>query len=214
MASSTNVFILPDQPPTLRIDGERAKEQILEFLRDYAAYKRRHNDDGIQIPRLDQLMSEEDLEMLRTMLTALFEQDDLVLHPEDSRVRDGSDDEEEPDDAEAVAARRRAARAAARGETIRLSEVLPSEEADSKVAVAAAAAAAATTPRLSRKTQAQKRISDRRAAFEKTIFSEESIMGGLRLLYGPQNFEQAGAVLAEIKMKKNIQHFGTPQPHG
>ena len=206
MASSTNVFVLTDQPPTLRIDGERAAEQIQQFLREYAAYKRRHAEDGVQIPRLDQLMSEEDLEMLRTMLTGLYEQDDPILHPEDYRALEGSDDEEEPDDAEALEARRRAQRAAARGETIKLSEVLPSEETGSKEAAAAA------TPRSSKKTQAQKRIRDRRAAFEKTIFSEESIMGGLRLVYGPQNFQQAGAVLSEIKMKKNIQHYSTPQP--
>ena len=37
-------------------------------------------------------------------------------------------------------------------------------------------------------------------------------MSGLRLVYGPQNFQQAGAVLNEIKMEKNIQHFSTPQP--
>ena len=173
MASSTNVFVLTDQPPTLgRIDGERAREQILGFLREFATYKRRHAEDGVQIPRLDQLMSEEDLEMLRMMLTGLFEQDDLVLHPEDYRVLEGSDDEEELDDAEAVAARRRAARAAARGEAILLSQDLPSAEGGGK------AAAAATTPQVSMTSRAQKRIDDRRAAFEKNIFSEESIMGG------------------------------------
>ena len=31
-------------------------------------------------------------------------------------------------------------------------------------------------------------------------------------MYGPQNFQQAEAVLAEIKMKKNIHHYSTPQP--
>ncbi len=37
-------------------------------------------------------------------------------------------------------------------------------------------------------------------------------MSGLRLVYGPQNLQQAGAVLNEIKMEKNIQHLSTPQP--
>ena len=195
MASTTNLFVLRDQAPTLKIiDGERAKELILEFMREFATWKRRQPEDGAQIPRLDQLMTEEDLEMLRMMLTGLFEQDDLVLHPEDYRVLEGSDDEEELDDAEAVAARRRAARAAARGEAILLSQDLPSAGGGDK------AAAAATTPQVSKKSRAQKRIDDRRAAFEKNIFSEASIMGGLRLMYGPQNFQQAGAVLAEIKM--------------
>ena len=197
MASSTNVFVLTDQPPTLRIDGERAAEQVLQFMRDLATYKRRHAEDGVQIPRLDQLMSEEDLKMLQTMLTGLYEQDD----PEDYRVLEGSDNEEEPDDAEAVAARRRAARAAARGETILLSESLPSAEDGGREAAAVA------TPQASQKSRVQKRIDDRRATFEKNIFSEASIMAGLRLIYGPQNFQQAGAVLAEIKMKKNCQHY-------
>jgi hypothetical protein len=152
-------------------------------------------------------MAEEDLEMLRTLLTGLFEQDDLALHPEDYRVLEGSDDdEEELDDAAALADRRRILRAAARGETILLSEALLSEETGGK------ATAAAATPQVSRKVRAQKRIDERRATFEKNIFSEASIMGGLRLMYGPQNFQQAGAVLAEIKMKKNAQHYSTPQP--
>ncbi len=48
MVSSTNVFVLTDQPPTLgRIDGERAREQILEFMREFATYKRRHATDGV-----------------------------------------------------------------------------------------------------------------------------------------------------------------------
>lgn len=126
-------------------------------------------------------MKEEDLEVLHTMLTSLFEQDERELHPEDYRVLEGSHDEKEPNDAEAMTARRRAARAALRGETISLSEGLPSDEI-----VNLPAPVIATTPRSS---QAQKRINDRRETFEKNIFSEESIMGGLRLLYGPQNFQ-------------------------
>ncbi len=73
MASSTNVFVLTDQPPTLgRIDGERAREQILEFMREFATYKKRHATNGVLIPQLDQLMTKEDLEMLRMMFTGLF----------------------------------------------------------------------------------------------------------------------------------------------
>ena len=73
MASSTNVFVLTDQPPTLRIDGERADEQILQFLREYATYKRRHAEDGVQIPRLDQLMSEfKDFKKLKTYLAQTY----------------------------------------------------------------------------------------------------------------------------------------------
>ena len=207
MASTTNVFVLSDKPPALgRIDGARAGEQIQQFLRDRAKYERRHANDGTQIPRIDQLMEEEDLEMLRIMLTGLFGQDDLALHPEDYRILDGRDDDEELDDAEAVAMRRRAARAAARGESIPLSDVLPEK------ATGSAGVAAADPPRPSRKIQAQKRIDDRRAAFEKNIFSEASIIGGLRTVYGPQNFQQAGAVLSEIKMEKKFKHYRTPQP--
>jgi len=172
MASTTNLFVVTDQPPTLKIEGERAKEQILEFMRELATWRRRHAEDGVQLPRLDQLMSEEDLEMLRTMLTGLFEQDDLALHPEDYRVLEGSDDEEELDDAAALAGRRRMMRAAARGETILLSEALLSEETGDK------ATAAATTPQVSRKVRAQKRIDERRATFEKNIFSERQVLWG------------------------------------
>ena len=207
MASATNVFVLTDKPPTLgRIDGERAGAQIQQFLRELAKYKRRHAEDGVQIPRLDQLMEEEDLEMLQTMLTGLFEQDDVALHPDDYRIVDGSDDDEEPDDAQAVALRRRAARATTRGETINLSDILTKETEEK------ASAAAAVTPRLSRKTQAQNRIDERRASFEKSMFSEASIIGGLRIVYGPQNFQQAGAILKEIKMEKFVKHYRTPQP--
>ncbi len=120
--------------------------------------------------------------MLLTMLTGLFEQDDLALHPEDYRILEGLDDEEDQDDALAVALRRRAARAALRGESIPLSETLPAKETGS------AGAAAADPSRPSRKSQAQKRIDDRRTAFEKNVLSEASIMGGLRTVYGPQNF--------------------------
>lgn len=67
--------------------------------------------------------------MLLTMLTGLFEQDDLALHPEDYRTLEGPDeDDEEQDDDLAVALRRRAARAAARGESIPLSEALSEPE--------------------------------------------------------------------------------------
>ena len=108
MASTTNLFVVTDQPPTLKIEGERAMEQVLTFMRELATWRRRHTEDGVQLPRLDQLMAEEDLEMLRTLLTGLFEQDDLALHPEDYRVLEGSDDdEEELDDAAALADRRR-----------------------------------------------------------------------------------------------------------
>jgi hypothetical protein len=112
-------------------------------------------------------------------------------------VLEGSDDYEEPDDDEALAARRRVARAKARGETILLSEALPAGAAGDSVSAAAA------TPRPSRRTQAKKRIDDRRKAFEENnFFSEVSTMSGLRLVYGPQNFQQAGAVLSEIKTEK------------
>ena len=207
MASTTNVIVLTDKPPTLgRIDSERAGGQIQDFMRAYAKFKRRHAKDGVQIPSVEQSMEEEDLDVLQTMLTSLFDQDEKVLHPEDYRDLEGSDDEEELDDAQALAARRRVARAAARGEVISLSEALPSGEADDKVSAAAA------TPRPSRKKQAQKRIKDRRTTFEENIFSDDSIMGGLRLIYGPQNFQQAGQVLSEIKMKKNGPHYRTSQP--
>jgi hypothetical protein len=56
------------------------------------------------------------------------------------------------------------------------------------------------------------RIDERRKAFEKNIFSEASIMGALRYIYGPQNFHEARTVLSEIKMDKNYQHYATPQP--
>ena len=87
MATSTNVYVLTEKPPTLgRIDGKRAGEQIQEFLRELAKYTRLHVRDGVQIPPLNKLMEEEDLEMLRVVMTGLFEEDDLALHPDDYRI--------------------------------------------------------------------------------------------------------------------------------
>ena len=57
MATSTNVYVLTEKPPTLgRIDGKRAGEQIQEFLRELAKYTRLHVRDGVQIPSLFKLM--------------------------------------------------------------------------------------------------------------------------------------------------------------
>jgi hypothetical protein len=194
MAASTNVYVLTEKPPILgRIDGKRAGEQIQEFLRELAKYTRLHVRDGVQIPSLNKLMEEEDLEMLRVVMTGLFEEDDLALHPEDYRILEGSDDEE-PDDAEAVALRRRAARAALRGETIPLSASLSAAEGTLDEEVSDLLRSAAAPPRPSRKAQTRKRVDDRRKAFEENSFSEESLLAGLRLLYGPQNLQQADEV--------------------
>ncbi len=51
---------------------------------------------------MDQLMDEEDLDMVQTVLTKLYDEDDVVLHSGDYRALEGSDDDDEPDDAEAV----------------------------------------------------------------------------------------------------------------
>ena len=157
MAASTNVYVLTEKPPILgRIDGKRAGEQIQEFLRELAKYTRLHvRDDGVQIAStsyLRQLMEEEDLEMLRVVMTGLFEEDDLALHPDDYRILDGSEDEE-PDDSEAVALRRRAARAALRGEHIPLSAPLSTGEGTVDEEVSDLLRSAAAPPRTSKKSE-------------------------------------------------------------
>ncbi len=121
------------------------------------------------------------MEILRTMLTGLFEQDDLALHLENSRSLKGYDD-----DGSAVP---HGPGSNARRDDSFIGS-LTSEAGGDKVS-------AAVLP--SRKTQVRKRIDDRRKTFEESIFLETSIMGGLRLVYGPQNFQQSGAVLSEIK---------------
>ena len=208
MATSTNVFVLTDQPPTLgRIDSTRAGDQIQQFLRDLAKYKRRHEHDGVAIPQLNQLMEEEDLEMLRIILDDLFVQDDKDLHPEEYRVLE-DEDEEEQNDLQAMASRRRAARAALRGDPVDLSTTLAEEEAEGS----STRKSIASFTRQVQKARAQKAIEERRRAFDKKIFSEESLVAGLRMLYGPQNFQQADAVLKLVKMDKKGPHYRSPQP--
>jgi hypothetical protein len=73
-----------NKPSTLgRINGKTVGEQIQEFMRVYAQYKRQHATDGVQISHVDQSM-EEDIDMLQT--TGLFDQDKQVLLTEDFPV--------------------------------------------------------------------------------------------------------------------------------
>jgi len=175
MATATNVYMLTEKPPTLgRIDGKRAGDQIQEFLRELAKYVRLHVREGVQIPHLKQLMEQEDVEMLRIVLTGLFEEDERALHPDDYRILESAE-EDEPDDAEAVASRRRAARAAQRGEIIPLSAPLSAAEgtAEGEVSEARAAAPPPLGPPRRRKLRRGLMIAERhlnRLYFRRRVF--------------------------------------------
>ena len=167
--------MLTEKPPTLgRIDGKRAGDQIQEFLRELAKYVRLHVREGVQIPHLKQLMEQEDVEMLRIVLTGLFEEDERALHPDDYRILESAE-EDEPDDAEAVASRRRAARAAQRGEIIPLSAPLSAAEgtAEGEVSEARAAAPPPLGPPRRRKLRRGLMIAERhlnRLYFRRRVF--------------------------------------------
>ena len=201
MASTTNVIVVSDKPPSLgRITGDNPGPQIQESLRDLAQWTRRHAKDGRDLPRMDQLIEEADLSMLRSIQEALFKEDDKVLHPDDYRAL-VEPEVEEQDSAQAMALRRLATRAALRGETISLSDVLAASESSES-----AAEATPVSPKPSRKAMAQARIDSRHAKLMENIYSEQSLTAGLRMMYGPQTLVQAEEILKEIKMNKGIHY--------
>ena len=101
--AQSNVFVVTEQPPLLgRIISGRAGAQIREFAMARKRYQRRYQSKNVQMPELSQLMEEEDLELIRVVMTARFQKEDREKFPEQyqRRAREEADSDEEDEEEE------------------------------------------------------------------------------------------------------------------
>ena len=82
--ATSNVFVVTEQQPLLgRIRSQDAGAQIRKFMAERQKYQRRHGKGKEQLPTLDQLMEEEDLEQIRVVMTARFSREDRERFPKE-----------------------------------------------------------------------------------------------------------------------------------
>ena len=101
--AQSNVFVVTEQPLLLgRIISGRAGTQIREFAMARQRYQRRYQSKNVQMPELSQLMEEEDLEQIRVVMTARFQNEDREKFPEQyqRRAREEADSDEEKEEEE------------------------------------------------------------------------------------------------------------------
>ena len=178
-----------------RLKSQSAGEQIREFMANRRRYQRRHGNGREQLPSLEQLMEDEDLEQIRVVMTARFVKEDREKHPEEyqRRVEEEADSEEEEEDDEQEEIRKLS-------EELDMLTQLRSEAEPSESSPMSAGAPKAMK---AAKTPAATLIRNRKAEFEASIFAEENLLAALRMIYGPKNLVQAVEILKAVKMDKN-----------